>query len=309
MRYRIGIYDKDVAYCTRLMEFINMNKDYMLHSICFSDAESLLECVNKDQLDLVLYGQGETLMGIIRERCQVMRLADVDEEHYVGERYLYKYQRVDVLIRLIISCLEIEIDKPIEHVAFYGVYSPIARCGKTSFALGICCNYTGSLYVGMNSYIGSTDVNDNLFLQAEHFFYQLLTHNESIVASIREAITSQGGAYAVYYGMRHFVDYRQLQKEDLVWLRDALTRSEAVSRVVFDVDEAALSDLDVLSELDLIYIPQVEDAYASRRMRHFRLLLEDSRYDQFREKIEYVNVPMEAYDSLGMRDYVRRNVR
>lgn len=309
MRYRIGIYDEDVTYCTRLMEYINMNKEYMLHSVCFSDAETLLECVNKNQLDLVLYGKGESLMGIIREQCQTMRLADADEERFVGERYLYKYQRVDILVKQILSCLEVEIDKPISGVAFYGVYSPIGRCGKTSLALGICCNYPGSLYIGMNSYIGSTDVNDSVFEQTEHFFYQLLTHNESIVTTIQQAIDAQGGAYAVFYGMRCFVDYKQLTRADLVWLRDILSSGEIVTRLVFDVGTAVLTDLNVLSAMDRIFVPCICDAYANRRMQHFRVVLEGDAYVKLRDRLEYVEVPMEPYDSSGMREYVRRNVK
>lgn len=308
MKYRIGIYDKDLAYCTRLMEYINMNKEYLLHSICFSDAEALLESVDKNRLDLVLYGQSDSLMGIIRERCKIMRLADVDEEQYVGERYLYKYQRADVLIRDIVDCLDIELDKTIESVVFYGVYSPVGRCGKTSFSLGICCNYTRSLYVGMNSFIGSTIVTDAVFEQSERFFYQLLTHNESIITTIEDILSNRGGEYGIVYGMRNFADYKQLTAADFTWLRRLLLKHNILTRVVFDVGIAILSDLNILNEFDQVFVPCISDEYAKRRMHHFQLLIGDC-CSELHEKIMYVEIPLESYDGLGMRDYVRRNVR
>lgn len=309
MRYRIGIFDKDVAYCTRLMEYINMNKEYMSHSIYFSDARMLLESVDKKQIDLVLYGQESDLISMLRDKCQVMRLSDVDEELYVGERYLYKYQRADALVRQVLLCLEIEVEKTVDGVLMYGVYSPIGRCGKTSFALGICRNYPGSLYIGMNSFIGSVDVAEHIFLQAERFFYQLLTRNEAIVHTIQEILQGQGGEYAVVYGMRCFADYKQLTAEDIVWLRKQLVKGDMVARVVFDIGTAVLADLNIMKELDRVYVPSISDAYANRRMHHFRTLLEADAYATLCTKLEYIEIPMESYDSIGMRDFVRRNVK
>lgn len=309
MRYRIGIYDKDVTYCLQLMEYINMNKDYMLHSICFSDAGALLECLNKDPVDLILYGQASEFMEHVRDKCKTLRLAETDEELYVGERYLYKYQRVDVLVQQILACLETELDKPVRRIIFYGIYSPIGRCGKTSFALGICYNFPGSLYVGMNSYIGSTDVSESFFAQTEQFFYQLLTHNESIVFTIQDIMEKQGEGCAVIYGMRCFTDYKQISVDDIVWLKEVLAFGKIVSRVVFDVGASVLADFNILDGFDHIFVPCLQDAYANRRLNHFKLLVDDCAYAKLRQRIEYVEVPAEPYDSPGMRDYVRRNVR
>lgn len=286
-----------------------MNKNYMLHSICFSEAEALLEAVNNGHLDLVLYGQDSELICSIRDKCRTLRLADIDEEAYVGEKYLYKYQRVDTLVHQLITCMEVELDKSVEGVMFYGVYSPVGRCGKTSFALGICNNYTGSLYVGMNSYIGSTEVDETVFAQAEYFFYQLLTHNNAILSTIQELLANQGGQYAIVYGMRCFADYKQITEEDIVWLRDLLEKNGLIARVVFDVGTSVLADVSILNLFDQIFVPCISDAYANRRMKHFRLLLDDDSYAQLRRKIEYIEIPTEPYDSSVMREFVRRNVK
>lgn len=309
MRYRIGIYDRDMTYCTHLMEYINMNKSYMLHSICFSDAEPLLESIHNNQIDLVLYGQNTPLMAIIRDSCRTMRLADSDEAMFVGEKYLYKYQRADVLAKQILDFLEVEIDRVLDGVVFYGVYSPVGRSGKTSLALGICCNNPGSLYVGVNSYIGSTDVSDYVFSQTERFFYQLLTHNEDIVATIQDVLENQGGTYVVFYGMRCFLDYRQLSASDIDWFRKLLEQNGLLTHVVFDIGAAVLSDFNILNAMDQIFVPCLSDAYANRQMKHFRMLLGDSPLDELRGKLDYIEVPARPYDSQEMREFVRRCVR
>lgn len=306
MSARIGIFDSDFDYANALMEYINVQGDGTMQCAAFSEIETLQRYVEQTNPELIL--SGATLPDSYQDErgVRVIRLSETDAPAYVNEQYIYKYQRMDVLMRQLVSMLQIKVCDNTEYPLFYGVYSPIGRCGKTTFAFSVCHNYEESFYVGMDSYIGSTNVSKDIFCQSELFYYHLVTHNEEIMETVHAAGSFAGAGFSIVYGLRNFTDYKQITSEDVAWLRKTLKAKSQIKRVVFDIGAGVLSDFGVLCEFDHLFVPCLPDAYSQRLLDHFRILVKEASDKMPSTYISYIEVPMDGYDSLALRDYIHK---
>lgn len=140
MKKIMAVYDADFRYADRLAEFVNQRSQVPFQVVAFTSLEKLKEFAAREKIDLLLAGSGvekEQLDGI--PAAQVVWLSEngVAEE---GEAVVYKYQASDDLLREVMSWYRPQ-EIPVLMTAagrrsrITGVYSPIGRCGKTSFAL------------------------------------------------------------------------------------------------------------------------------------------------------------------------------
>ncbi|MDO5126717.1 MAG: hypothetical protein Q4D54_03085 [Eubacteriales bacterium] len=306
MSAQIGIYDSDFDYANALMEYINVQGDGMMQSAAFSEMETLQRYVEQTNPELILSGDALPDSYQDENGVRVIRLSETDAPAYANEQYIYKYQRMDVLVRQLASMLQIKTSDDAEYPLFYGVYSPIGRCGKTTFAFSVCHNFEESLYIGMDSYIGSTNVSQDIFRQSELFYFHLLTHNEEIMETVRAVGSFAGTSFSIVYGLRNFTDYKQITSEDVAWFRQTLKAKSQIRRVVFDIGAGVLSDFGLLCEFDHLFVPCLSDAYSQRLLDHFHILVKEVPDKMPSAYISYIEVPMDSYDSPVLRDYVHQ---
>ena len=140
MKKIMAVYDADSRYADRLAEFVNQRSQVPFQVVAFTSLEKLKEFAAREKIDLLLAGSGvekEQLDGI--PAAQVVWLSEngVAEE---GEAVVYKYQASDDLLREVMSWyrpqeIPVLMTSAGRRSRITGVYSPIGRCGKTSFAL------------------------------------------------------------------------------------------------------------------------------------------------------------------------------
>lgn len=302
MNYRIGICDRDTSYMVKFMEYINMHESIPLRVSAFSSEHALDEYSGSSNLDLVVLGEG---VEIHSDRIPKLYIRDRIEA--AGqEQSIYKYQGMEVIAeQIVLSINKIHAQRKHAHEKkLYGVYSPIGRCGKTRFAMGICEYYKSSLYIGMEEYCGIPLPAQYGHSQAGEQFLYYVANRSIELADWLEGLKCEGKSFCVIPGCRSYMDIRQLVLNDMEWLRAFLLKKTSYSRVVFDVGAGTLNDIKILHFTDKIFVPIIRDEISMEKLNSFKSILREEAYCDLEKKITYVSVPDVPYDSSRMRDTI-----
>ncbi len=296
MEYKIGICDEDCHYMLNLMEFINSRNSIPIKMIAFSSVQAIEEYLAKGYLDGLLIGGTVDLSkqledGIIHivEDRDLAKSVSNDEAWF---RCIFKYQSADKIAEEIISVIGngvTSVDK--EEAVFVGVYSPVGRCGKTKLAKAISRYYENCLYVGFEDFGFRHE-------SGEGFLYCLVEENTQIVELLqgKQEIT----------GISSYMDIREVRKENLSWLKTLLGRELSYNRIVFDMGVGALWDIDILSVMDIVYVPVLEDEASKEKLEAFKKLVSQSKYRLVENKLIYVEVPNTLWKEIHVEEVINR---
>lgn len=296
MEYKVGVCDEDYHYVINLMEYVNSTRIGGLSLVAFSSLTAVMDYVGNDYLDGVLIGEGVADGEELIPQSQGMTVMKLADEKGVPDT-IYKYQSAYAIIQLIMDKLNVsEVPLPVYGNTFYGVYSPIGRCGKTSLAMGLGVNHRGSLYVSMEEF----GARDSL---GEEILYHIIFQNSKLHSALEKVETNQYGFKAIK-GILSYMDIRQLTKENMLWLKEQLLVGGNYDRVIFDIGSSALADLNILGVMDRIYVPYLEDEAANVKLQAFKELLRCGEYADIGKKLQYLSVPECHYTSDMMREFI-----
>lgn len=301
MEYRLGICDEDYHYVVNLMEYVNSHRIGGLSLVAFSSIQAVTEYLEKNYLDGLLMGQDrqssqEALDLFAGEHTGLMIISLSGDRDSSGEQ-IYKYQNVGLIAKAVLERLNVSIaPEAVADKAFYAVYSPIGRCGKTTLAKGLGVNMRGSLYVGLEEF-GTRDI------LGEDILYHIIIQNPKVHSLLQRLRPNEYGLREIK-GILSYMDLRQLSKENLQWLKGQLLMGEDYDRVIFDIGGAVLNDLNILQVMDRIYVPVLEEEEAKIKLQAFKELLRCREYVELGKKLQYLEVPRCHYSSEMMKDFI-----
>ncbi|MBQ9278848.1 MAG: hypothetical protein IJ224_09490 [Lachnospiraceae bacterium] len=301
--YRVGICDSDTGYVVSFMEYINMNKEMPLKVSAFSEVEAVTEYLNNNNLDLLLLDENIKNYDF---KVKVVGLSD-SKNNYESDDLIYKYQNIYKIVEIITRVI-IEGNQNIKSASYvYGIYSPIGRSGKTTLARGICNYYRDSFYIGFEEYSGcfnKTYESSRYKEIYERFMYYLLSENILLTDTIEEIYEETGVKSFIAL---NYMDLKQIELKNIMWLINLLRDVGGYRRIVFDVGIGVMSDLDILSVMDKIYITTLKNKSSLNKLDMFKDIITDKKYILLEQKINYVEVPKTDYDSKIMREFIIRS--
>lgn len=288
-KFKIGVWDDEIEYVTRLTAFLQKYGKGKWDVSAFTDEKTIQAYLKKNSLDLIV-GTDEDGLKIFREDDQISKLWLTDDaKKTVMDKpewnVLYRFQSVDVIgkkIKQIIKEKQCNQDKSKWLVA---IYSPIGRCGKTTFALDFVKTdtYGRWLYVGMEDYSSFGDNDVAKKEQADDFFYYWKTHNEERVKSYLKSVDN------VIASGNSFFDARQVNNEDIVWLRKVI-QSSNYRGILFDVGSGVLQDFHMLKIFDVVLVPYVEEESALKKRSNFEAMFRYQEMEGCRDYTHYLNM-------------------
>ena len=164
MKRILAVYDVDPFYAQRFAEVANQRENIPFTVMAFTSMERLKNYVKEHQVELLLInsqvGQEE-----IRQ-LGISRVVSLTEGEGTDADYeypsVYKYQSSAGIIREVIACYsertkEIYSAESGTPARIIGVYSPVGRCLKTSFALTmgqLMASDRRVLYITLEDYSG-----------------------------------------------------------------------------------------------------------------------------------------------------------
>lgn len=143
MKKVVAMYEQEEAYGKNLAEYINRRESVPFEMQVFSQADKLSAYLQGHTPQLLLLSEGSSLesYGEIREKADEVVYLTGQKEQVQGQNgdYIYKYQPTDQILNQLIQHIgsKEQRDNAILQTScpIYGVYSPVGRCGKTTFSL------------------------------------------------------------------------------------------------------------------------------------------------------------------------------
>lgn len=325
-----AVCDLEAAYAYNLMEYIYDRQGTDFEIQAFTSVRTLAVYAREQPIDLLLISS-QAMCQEIRElgigRVMILSEGELLEElsEYPS---VYKYQASDSLIAEVMSYYAAgNTSEPVaklkKKVKVVGIYSPIRRTLKTSFALTlgqILAKDQAVLYLNLEDYAGfeglmgkkfKADISDLMY-----FIRQgqgnLLYHLESIVQNLNN----------LDYVPPVFLpgDLRSVSFEEWMKLMEELLTYSSYEVILLDMDEQAGCLTELLKLCDRIYMPVREDSISLAKLEQFEAIMRLQGAEGILEKTRKLKLPFHSsfgpkenyvswlvWGELG--DYVRSLIR
>ncbi len=286
-----AICDPHPLYAGRLAAYLTENRCTPFEVHAFTDTEALLAFAAGHSLELLLIAPEAVTEQTGQLACgrQILLVDTVPGPSRKGESVLsvYKYQAADSLIAEVLDLYRQTAPGPgllpdlHEKVAIYGVYSPIHRCGKTSFALtlGEVLAETGqTLYLNTESFSGFENLFgktwENDLLDLLYFFREqdgsLIYRLHSLVQTFHRLQFVPPASCAG--------ELAGVTQEEWLSLLDTLPAVGGYDNLVLDLGESMGGLYSVLRRCSLVFMPVLEDRVSMAKLSQFeqQLSFQDS---------------------------------
>ncbi len=299
-----AVCDLDASYACSLMDYLNGKRTTPFEVQAFTNVESLQAFARENSIEVLLIST-RAMCNEIRD-LPIKRVIMLSEGETMPDLddypHVYKYQSSDQLLSEVLEYYAEAHPQPYifgnttKKTHIYGVYSPIGRARKTSFALTlgeILSESDQVLYLNFEEFSGfeelfdtkyRTDISDLIYFSRQKeggFIYRL----NSTVQTFHEL---------------HYIppalspaDIRDVSgKEWLDFLNEIGTCGE-YDILILDLSEQVDEFFQILRVCDRIYMPVLEDAISQAKLSQYEKLLQMLDMQDITEKTRKLKPPVQ----------------
>ena len=299
----LAVCDSEPVYARCLMEWISRHGDASLQVRIFSDAGQLFQYSKKHEIEMLLMEEcyPEEIRSKIPAKKKFLLCREsnaVNGYEDSKEKGIFKYQSAEQIAAQLLEERPTEIygkrEKMSERIAelptettgkdsaervvikggkgLIGIYSPVHRIGKTTFALKLAEDLGSErtvLYINLEEYsgleyclpfCGKGNLGDLLYYmkQAEDSFgYRLST------------MVCQRGNLDYIEPLSVTMDIRSVKTEEWSELFRRILEDSIYETVVLDLGEGVQGLFDILRQCDTVYTPFVRQESAKAKLRQY----------------------------------------
>lgn len=298
-QYKVLLYSSEEGFVFALMNYINRDPQMPILAIAFSKQNELKTYLQEHRPDLLVIEpdglrsqscrEGAVELSVTGGTVPVLWILDAEtgKEPEGGLNWpldpvyvIPKYSPASVYCRRMLQILsESNPYMNMEHsCTCVGVYSPVGRCGKTTLSRALCRYYSadrsergnGCLYLGWEEFAEHIDENRRM----EELLFYIKERTENISLRIKSLATEECGYDCIPCAVS-YQELREIRREDISWLFDQI-RSDGLYRwLVVDIGTGSLSDLELLTEFDVLYLPCLREAHSRQKVAGFRQSMQD----------------------------------
>lgn len=307
---KIGILDEEQEYVKMLAAYLGQYGKGRWSTAAFTDKEVLNRYLDNGQLDILAGTDREVLKQLQRvyDNLSYLWLSDRREtdRKEMGFYEIYRYESARAVGKMLESIVVQMRMAAGQEKPMVAIYSPIGRCGKTTLALDVVQNgdYGRWLYIGMEDYSSFSEESlpegMEIKVEADDFFYYVKERREEKLLAL---VKQSNGIIA---SGRSLFDTRQMESEDVAWLKDVLQKSD-YGGVIFDMGTGILMELDILSLFDILVVPYLKGEISTIKKQGFERLLILHGMETLQEKITYINMSNQDELTDKMKEIFRRD--
>lgn len=310
----LAICDVEKEYAYNFMEYINQKRSVPFEIQAFTNVASLLELGSREDIDILLISD--------KAMCDQVKGLDVENIVILSEgvhdprldQYpsVYKYQSSAQVIREVLACYGEEVMSAqahlagSRHVGLIGIYSPLGRVLKTSFALTlgqILARGRAVLYVNMEEFSGF----DTLFhKEFEHtlsdLLYYIRQENDRAAQQLPSMVETVNNL-DLLPPVATPQDIWETSFEQWEKMLDGLLLHSAYEVVILDVGQGVDGWCRLLDRCHKVYMPVLDDLISQGKIGQFERLLRMWKQEGLLDKIQKVKPPFHGSFGDGA-DYV-----
>ncbi len=297
----MAVYDEDPLYAGRLAEYVNQKETFPFQAMAFSDLEKLKEYGRTHDIEILLAGEK------VREKAKEVKaglkmiLCDgefVPKEESKEESTVYKYQSGDCILQEVMACYCTAPPQPglalmAKRALVMGVYSPVGRCGKTSFALTLAHMLGKSqavLLISLEEYSGFSKLVCGGYDQDLSDVFYLYQRGDFNWLRLKSMILSSGNVDyipPVSYGE----DLDQITPEEIKGFLQKIAAESGYGRIIVDMGHMGKGAVSLFEACDVIYMPVLDDLVSAAKLEDFEEYLKAADDRGIGEKIQKLRLP------------------
>ena len=327
-----AVCDLEVDYAINFMEYLNQKKNIPFEIQAFTTVSGLISFGRQSHIELLLIS-GKAMCREVRE-LDIGKIVILSEGVHSPEldQYpsVYKYQSSSDVIREVMACYGAEkaavpavfpvLKKTTE---ILGVYSPLGRCLKTSFALTlgqVLAKERAVLYLNLEEYSGFEELMGRGFSQnLGDLLYYVRQENKNLIHRMNGMVQTVNNLDYIPPVQTPW-DIRGTVWADWERLLDEIVRNSSYEIVVLDIGSEVDEIFQLLNRCKRIYMPVLSDVISACKIAQFENLVRIWDYTQILPRITRIRPPFHMESGSGetyvqqlvwseLGDYVREVLR
>ncbi len=327
-----AVCDLEVDYANNFMDYVSKKKNVPFELQAFTSAQSLMDYGKNHSIELLLISD-KAMCGEVRE-LDIGKIIILSEGVHPPEldQYpsVYKYQSSSDVIREVMACYGEE--KTVTPVQFpvlkkntevLGVYSPLGRCLKTSFALAlgqILARERSVLYLNLEEYSGFGELMGKTF---DHnlgdLLYYVRQENQNLILKLNSMIQTVGNMDYIP-PVQIPADILETPWQDWEKLLQEIIMRSSYEVLIMDMGNGIKDVFWLLDQCKRVYMPVLSDVVSVSKIAQFENLMRIWDYPDVLARTEKMKLPYHTgpADSAGyveqlpwgeLGDYVRALLR
>lgn len=298
----LAIYDLDADYANCLLEYISDRQGIPFKTIAFTEKEELLKYTSESYVDILLISASEMEDRIAQQNIGKIILLSAGNifSEYIGYSSIYKYQSTENIIREVIDCyVDVHKDNGIISISrgntdIIGVYSPLGRIGKTTFALTLgqvlAVDYS-VLYINMEEFSAFDKIFEKNYpgdLSDLMYFYK---QNPEVIPIKLQAIVNNIHGMDYVPPLLYSTDLRNINTEEWVNLIQKIASTGTYDKIILDLGSVVKDVFQILNICSSIYMPIDDDRISLMKIAAYEEYLLNCQLEELINRTVKIKIP------------------
>ncbi|MBR1892055.1 MAG: hypothetical protein IJ815_00795 [Lachnospiraceae bacterium] len=296
----LALYDKDEEYVTNLMSYLVDAKSMPIEVQAFTDKQCLTGYIKENPVDILLVSEPE-LDNDIEEanRAEMMILAE-EEGHYEvnGHKAICKYQSCENIMREVMDYYSeqpLPLHRPLDgrSTELIGIYSPVSRCFKTSFAVAlgeVLSQNNKTLYVNLEEYSGFHQIlGQNYMMDLSDLLFYVNQKKRNFPCKLASVVQNIGGLDFIPPVISP-LDLKSVDRDIWIEFFNELLSCD-YDKIIIDFGESLNAIMDIMRECSRVYVPTRNDSVSQAKVEQFEALLRIMDSEEILKKLRKLEIP------------------
>lgn len=304
MKRIMAVCDVDPFYAERFAEFVNEKGKTPFTVVAFGSMAKLHAFTEQQDVEILLAGDGVTDEDL--EELKVGQVVRLSETGLAGESgkdgvpipVVYKYQSSEAVLREVMSCYQVRPEQmPVMAVGLksevIGIYSPVNRCGKSSFGITlgqVMARDARVLYLNFEEYSGLSQLTGEKYKASLSDLIYYCRQGEYNRMKLGAVLYNLGGMDYVP-PVAYAEDLSELGGEELAALVTRIAREGTYDVILLDMGHPGKGMGPLLELCTTVYTPIKEDCVSAAKLEEWRQYLHRSGQDILWEKVRLLKLP------------------
>ena len=295
------IFDEEKQYSNLLMDFFTNKKDIPFQTITFTEKSKLIQFLNENKIEMLLISAKSIDDVDVTNVKETILLSEGSVPlEYSNYPSIYKFKSADEIVREVLErFIEIESDKESLVVAkgkakVIGVYSPVGRSGKTTFAIAlaqILSEGHKTLFISLEEFAvfqNEMEISSPGNLADLMYYFKQNPDTVSIkLQAIVQKMNSLDYVSPIYYAR----DLRETTTKEWKELFDYISVVTSYEYIVLDIGDMIGDLLGMLDYCDQIFMPTVDDRLSEMKINKIETVILQSDKEKLLDKIIKTKAP------------------
>ncbi len=297
-----AVCDLESSYACSLMEYMNERRTTPFEVQAFTNIESLISFAKENPIEILLISTNAMCNEI--KRLDIRRIVILSEGESLPdlEEYpsVYKYQASDSLISEVMNYYAVQkqvipVPAALSRTELYGVYSPVSRCGKTSFALTlgeILGEKKQVLYLNLEEYAGFEELFQTVYdRDITDLLYFSRQRRDAMLFKLSGLIRQFHHLDYVPPALSP-MDLRTITGEEWLVFFGSLAEQSGYDILILDIGGHLDDMYRIFRQCRKIYMPILEDEVSLAKAAQFEHMLQLMDCGDIQEKLKRLKLPL-----------------